>query len=97
MTEAEVAAIEKATERFNERLKKAGLLESFGDVERDDEKDTSLRGMVQKAVVEHLGHEPISKAEEVRVRKQIYDAHPGLAAACRAEEKADKVAGVAAA
>jgi hypothetical protein len=95
ITEAEVAAIEKARERVTEKLKKAGVLESFGDVQGADDKVPTLKEMVAKAVRDHLGREPLNKMEEVRTRKMIYEANPGLAQAVRDEERAAKVAGTA--
>lgn len=52
-----------------------------------------LRGMVHKTVVDHLGREPISKLEEVQIRKQIYDANPGLQQAAMKEERAQRSRG----
>lgn len=89
LTEPEIAALEKAQARIVERLKKAGVLESFGTVEPSDQPAT-LREMVYKAVVDHLGREPTGKLEEIQIRKKIYAANPGLAQAVRQEEQQER-------
>lgn len=89
MTEPEIAALEKARDRITAHLKRAGVLESFGTVHKSDEPGT-LKELVYKKVVAHLGRQPISKIEEVRTRKQIYEANPGLAQAVRDEEKRER-------
>lgn len=53
--------------------------------------EESLRHLVRKAVREQLGREPIDRAEEVRIRRAIYDAHPGLSEACRREEARERL------
>jgi hypothetical protein len=50
-----------------------------------------LRDLVDTAVVDFLGGQPRSQAEYVRTKKRILDGNPGLGAALRAEERAEKV------
>lgn len=89
ITEPEVAAIEKAQSRVIDRLKKAGVLESFG-TPRQASEPGNLRDYVAKAVEQYLGHEPVDKAEEVRAKQVLYKANPGLQQAVLAEERAAK-------
>ena len=49
-----------------------------------------LRDMVDTAVLDFLGGQPRSQAEYVRTKKRILDANPGLGAALRNEERAEK-------
>lgn len=90
ITEPEVAAIEKARDRVVERLKKAGVFSSFGSPKKEDETPATLREMVQKAVRDQLGRDPIDKAEEVKVKQAIYKANPGLRIAVLNEERLEK-------
>jgi|SRR5579859_665693 len=95
MTEPEVAAIEKARDRVIERLKKAGVFSSFGTPEKTADEPTTLREMVHKAVVDQLGREPKNRTEEARVKKEVYDANPGLFQAVLREEREAKAQGAA--
>jgi hypothetical protein len=95
LTEPEIAALEKAQERITGLLKKAGVLDSFGTVEKTDDEPATLREMVRKTVVDYLGREPLGKLEEVQIRKKIYEANPGLAQAVREEEKRERERGAA--
>jgi hypothetical protein len=92
VSEIEVFAIEKAQERVITRLKAAGVAESFGTAQKAEAGPASLKEMVRKAVVDHLGREPIDKGEEVKVRQAIYKANPGLMQAILREEKDGKSA-----
>ena len=95
VTEPEVAAIEKARDRVLERLKKAGVLSSFGTPAEGDDEPTSARELVQKAIREQLGREPRNRTEAARIKKEIYDANPGLLEACLQEERTEKARGAA--
>lgn len=87
VTEAEVAAFEKATAFFDARLQKMGVLRMKGEPKTDDA-DDSARALVRKEVTRRLGREPIDKAEEAKVRREVYREHPGLLKAITAEERA---------
>jgi hypothetical protein len=68
-----------------------GLIEAFSPTATAAPR--TLREMVAKAVRDHLGRDPLGKDEEVRIRRQIYEGHPGLQRAVLAEERAERRAG----
>jgi hypothetical protein len=51
---------------------------------------TTLRDYRDALVVKHLGRPPVSAEELARVRKIVHDGRPGIAAACRNEEAAQR-------
>lgn len=56
-----------------------------------EQEPDALRQLVRKGVVELLGREPFTKAEEIRTRMAIYKAHPGLQTAVVNEERRERL------
>ena len=87
VTEAEVAALEKASAFFDARLEKMGVLRIKGEPKSDDREDSAL-SLVRKEVSRRLGREPVNKAEEAKIRREVYREYPGLLKAVTQEERA---------
>jgi DNA-binding XRE family transcriptional regulator len=86
-----VEAAEKAMEAFFKRLDQVGITKAFGDPRQADPAPT-LVGAIHKEVRRILGREPIGKLEEIRVKKQIYDANPGLLSTVAREQRGGRAA-----
>jgi len=84
-TEAMIAAMEKASEKFAAHMKDIGVLEMKGS---DDLPAGSAREAVAKSVRERLGREPASAVEEAQTRSAIYRENPGLLQTVIREERA---------
>ena len=84
-TEAEISAMEKASEKFAAHMKDIGVLEMKGS---DDTPAGSAREAVAKSVRERLGREPASAVEEAQTRSAIYRENPGLLQTVIREERA---------
>ncbi len=86
-TEVEVAAMEKAAEKFLELRKALGIFKVQGT---DEAKPGSAKDEVRKAVRANLGREPKDAGEEARARREIYRANPGLLRAITREERQER-------
>ncbi len=86
-TEVQVAAMEKAAEKFLALRKELGIFEVKGT---DEGKPGSARDEVRKAVRTNLGREPMNAGEEAVARREIYRANPGLLRAVTREERQDR-------
>ena len=84
-SEASIAAMEKAAEKFGQHVEKIGVLTLHGD---DTVPAGSAREAVAKAVREQLGREPVTAAEEAGERSKIYRENPGLLKSVLREERA---------
>ena len=86
-----VEAAELAMEAFFKKLDQVGITKAFGDPRQADPAPT-LVGAIHKEVRRILGREPIGKLEEIRVKKQIYDANPGLLSTVAREQRGGRAA-----
>ncbi len=72
---------------FGSRLEEAGIFKSAGAGGTAPE--TSVRDMVEKAVRERLGRDPLSEEETAVVKSELYQTIDGLFARVSAEEIAE--------
>jgi len=86
-----VEAAELAMEAFFKRLDQVGITKAFGDPRQADPAPTLVQA-IHKEVRRILGREPIGKMEEIRIKKQIYDANPGLLSTVAREQRGGRAA-----
>lgn len=88
-TEPEVRAHEAAQAQIDKALEGLGVTRVYGSA-KDGKGERTAREEVEKEVQRRLGDRAVDGAELSRIRRAIYQEHPGLLSAVRKEERAER-------
>jgi hypothetical protein len=92
VTEAEIAALEKAHERVVKAAERLGLEKAFGSAEAEEPTSgvLALQKAIDTQVTEILGRTPVSDVEKAQTKRMIYRANPGMLTAIVRAERAQR-------